>query len=64
MFLLTSAVPAWKILFCLFFAVLGFELRAYTLNHSTRPFCGGFFQDRVSQLFALDWLPDLCFLSS
>jgi hypothetical protein len=25
------------------FAVLGFELRAYTLSHSTSP-CGGFFK--------------------
>jgi hypothetical protein len=28
--------------FC-FFAVLGFELRAFTLSHSTSPFCDGFF---------------------
>jgi hypothetical protein len=27
-----------------FFVVLGLELRAYTLSHSTIPFCGGFFQ--------------------
>jgi hypothetical protein len=28
--------------------VLGFELRAYTLSHSTSLFLMGFFQDRVS----------------
>jgi hypothetical protein len=35
-----------------FFSVLGFELKAYTLSHSTSPFfvcVMGFFQDRVSQ---------------
>jgi hypothetical protein len=32
-----------------FFVVLGFELRADTLSHSTKPlFVFGFFQDRVS----------------
>jgi hypothetical protein len=45
----------WAFLaFC--FAELGLELRAYTLSHSTSPFCDGFFRDRVSprshQLFA------------
>jgi hypothetical protein len=28
---------------CDFFLVLGFELRAYTLSHSTSPFCDRFF---------------------
>jgi hypothetical protein len=27
--------------------LLGLELRAYALNHSTSPFCDAFFQDRV-----------------
>jgi hypothetical protein len=27
----------------IFFSVLGLELRAYTLNHSTSSFCEGFF---------------------
>jgi hypothetical protein len=31
-----------------FFAVLGFELRAYTLSHSTSPFFVKGFLDRVS----------------
>jgi hypothetical protein len=31
-----------------FFAVVGLELRAYTLSHSTSPFCVRYFQDRVS----------------
>jgi hypothetical protein len=30
-----------------FFVVLGLELRAFTLNYSTSPFCEGFLQDRV-----------------
>jgi hypothetical protein len=44
------------ILFLFFFffpVVLGFELRAYTLSHSTSPFCDGFFQDRVSPTISL-----------
>jgi hypothetical protein len=46
-------------LFCYFiifiyFAVLGFELRAYTLSHFTSPFfCDGFFWDRVSRTICL-----------
>jgi hypothetical protein len=52
-----------------FFSILGLELRAYTLDHSTSPFLWKVFQDRVSQ----NYLPrltshlnplDLCFLSS
>jgi hypothetical protein len=36
-----------------FFSVLEFELRAYTLNHSTSPLlCDEYFQDKVSKLFA------------
>jgi hypothetical protein len=34
------------------FVVLGFELRAYTLNHSTAPFLCWVFRDRVFELFA------------
>jgi hypothetical protein len=37
-------------------AVLGLDLRAYTLNHSTSPFLDGFFQDRISQTICLGWL--------
>jgi hypothetical protein len=33
--------PRWH--HCFFFEVLGLELRAYTLNHSTNPFRNGFF---------------------
>jgi hypothetical protein len=52
-----------------FFVVLEFELRTYTLSHSTSPFCNFFFQDRVSrtiyQGLALNHdPPDLCLLSS
>jgi hypothetical protein len=39
------------------FAVLGFELRAYTLTHSTRPFFGWvFFEIGTGELFCLAWL--------
>jgi hypothetical protein len=36
--------------------VPGLELRAYTLSHSTSPFCVRYFQDRVSQTIFLGWL--------
>jgi hypothetical protein len=42
-----------------FFAVLGFELRAYTFSHFTSPrtFCDVFFFKIVfCEVFALDWL--------
>jgi hypothetical protein len=32
-----------SICFCFYFAVLGFEFRAYALSHSTSPFFDGFF---------------------
>jgi hypothetical protein len=44
---------------CLFvcFAVLGFELRAYTFSHSTSPFfVMGFFWERISQVICPGWL--------
>jgi hypothetical protein len=56
-------VAAFLLLGFLFFSVvLGFELRAYTLSHSTSP-------DRVSQTICPGLAsnhnpPDLCFLSS
>jgi hypothetical protein len=34
-----------NLIFCV---VLGLELRAFTLSHSTSAFCDGYFQDRVS----------------
>jgi hypothetical protein len=37
-------------------AVLGFELRAYTLGHSTGPFCVGFFEIGSQELIARGWL--------
>jgi hypothetical protein len=42
-----------------FFAVLGFELRAYTLNHSTSPFLWRVFsrQGLVSYLPGFDFEP-------
>jgi hypothetical protein len=52
-----------------FFVVVEFELRAYTLNHSTSPFLWqvfsrqGFEHDLPGLALNLD-PPDLCFLSS
>jgi hypothetical protein len=39
--------------FFFFFAVLGFELRAYTLSHSTSPYLRWVFWDRVSWTICL-----------
>jgi hypothetical protein len=58
--------------FFFFFAVLGFELRAFTLSHSTCPiFVKGFFEIRslvswnyLPGLASNQNLPDLCLLSS
>jgi hypothetical protein len=38
--------------FFFFFPELGFKLTAYTLSHSTSPFCDGFFEIGCRQLFA------------
>jgi hypothetical protein len=46
--ILRSEEGQYTILF-FFFAILGFELRAYTLSHSTNPFYDVFFWDRVSK---------------
>jgi hypothetical protein len=42
----------YNIVFFFFLAVLGFELGAYTLSHSTSPFCAGFFRDGSHELLA------------
>jgi hypothetical protein len=52
-----------------FLVILGFELRAYLLSHSTSPFLVGYFRDRVSPsicpgLASNHDPPDLCLLSS
>jgi hypothetical protein len=59
------------VLFIYLFAVLGFELRAYTLSHFTSPFYDGFFFFEIGsrELFfsglTLNLVPpDLCLLSS
>jgi hypothetical protein len=39
-----------------FFAILGFELGAYTLSHFTSLFFDGVFQGRVSQTICMGWL--------
>jgi hypothetical protein len=52
----------------LFFAVLGFELRAFTLSHSASPFlCWVFLRyglENYLPRLALNHNPDLCLLSS
>jgi hypothetical protein len=48
----------------LFFVVLGLELRAYTLSHSTSPFCDGFFQYWVTRVICPDWLQTAIILIS
>jgi hypothetical protein len=53
----TWATPSFLCWVCLFVAILGLELRAYTLSHSTSPFfCYGFFWDRVFRTICLGWL--------
>jgi hypothetical protein len=49
--------------FC-FVLVLGLEIRACTLSHSTSPFCDGYFQDRISQTICLGWLGTMILLIS
>jgi hypothetical protein len=52
-------------LFFLFFVVLGLEIRAFTLSHSTSPvFCGRIYQDRVLQSICLGWLQTAILLIS
>jgi hypothetical protein len=50
--------------FSSFFAVLGLELRAYTLCHSTSSFCDGLFWDRVLQTICLGCLRTVILLIS
>jgi hypothetical protein len=55
--------------FFFFFSVPGLELRAYTLSHSTSPFCVRYFLNRVSQTYLPRLTsncnpPDLYLLSS
>jgi hypothetical protein len=52
--------------FIYLFAVLGFELRVYTLSHSTSPFfvMDFFFSDRVSRTVCPRWLQTTIFLIS
>jgi hypothetical protein len=61
------------VLFCFVFClvgILGFELRAYTLSHSTSPVLCGYFQDMDLQTICPGWQqlnhnpPDICLLSS
>jgi hypothetical protein len=48
-----------------FFAMLEFQLRAYTLNHSTSPFFAkGVFRDKISQTVCLGCLQTGIFLIS
>jgi hypothetical protein len=54
--------------FLYLFALPGLEFRAFTLSHSTSPFCDGFFEiESQNYLPRLAWncdLPDLGLLSS
>jgi hypothetical protein len=65
-------VYMWQLLYVtkkrnfFFFAVLGFELRAYTLSYSISPFCDFFFsfQDRVLWTICPGWLWTISLLIS
>jgi hypothetical protein len=50
--------------FFFFFVVLGFELRAYTLSHSTSPLLGWVFSERVLGTVCPGWLQNMLFLIS
>jgi hypothetical protein len=50
--------------FFLFFEVSRLELRAYTLSHSTSPFCVRYFQDRVSCTICPGWFQTVILLIS
>jgi hypothetical protein len=69
LFILSSFPVSFTFFVCVC-VLLGFELRAYTLNHPTRPFlCFRYFWDRVSRNYLLGLTlnhdpPDLCLLSS
>jgi hypothetical protein len=56
--------PTTKCQGLFFFAVLGLELRAYTLSHSTSLFCDKFFLDRTSRTIHPGWLPTTILLLS
>jgi hypothetical protein len=47
-----------------FFAVLGFELRAYTLATPPALFCDEFFEIGSNKLFCLGWLQTVTLLIS
>jgi hypothetical protein len=58
-------VAIFYFLFLLFFVVVEFELRAYTLNHFTSPFFVlGFFENILPGLASNLDPPDLCLLIS
>jgi hypothetical protein len=44
----TTQEISLSLIYLVFLAVLGLELRAYTISHSTSPFGDGYFQDRIS----------------
>jgi hypothetical protein len=51
--------------FSFFLTVLEFELRTYTLSHSTNSvFCGGYFQDKFSWTICPSWLQNVILLVS
>jgi hypothetical protein len=64
-----KCLPSFVLDKSFFFLVLGRELRAFTLSHSTRPFFEGFFSrlglaNYLSRLASNCDPPDLCLLSS
>jgi hypothetical protein len=54
----------WSGFFFFFFVVLGLELRAFTLTHSTALFLWRVFWDRVSWTICLGWLQTTVLLIS
>jgi hypothetical protein len=67
LFLWVKVLLCWpQTLFFFFFEVLGLELRAYTLSHSTNPFFFvlGVFRDRVLRTICLGWLQTVVLLIS
>jgi hypothetical protein len=51
-------------LFLFFFVALMFEIRTFTLSHSTALFCEEVSQDRISQTIFLGWLQTAVLLIS
>jgi hypothetical protein len=57
----SSPLNDWIVCVCV---LLGLELRAFTLSHSTSPLCDGYFRDRVSRTICPGWLQTAILLIS